>query len=116
MDLIEPRKLHFPRIISELPYHSATWRIGDALISFPSNVIPYKAKYAEKARAEYDKDLAAIVLADKPDLVVCAGYMAILENTFLDPLAKANISIINLHPALPVCATLSRFGAPSVPY
>ena len=29
--------------------------------------------------------------------------MAILGNPFLDPLAKANVSIINLHPALPVC-------------
>ena len=51
---------------------------------------------------EYDKDLAAIVLADKPDLVVCAGWMSILAETFLNPLAQAQVPIINLHPALPV--------------
>ena len=51
---------------------------------------------------EYDKDLAAIVLADKPDLVVCAGWMSILAETFLNPLAQARVPIINLHPALPV--------------
>lgn len=70
--------------------------------SFRSNLIPYREKYADHARAEYDKDLAAIVLADKPDLVVCAGWMSILADTFLDPLTEANVPIINLHPALPV--------------
>lgn len=65
------------------------------------NLIPYREKSAENARTEYDKDLAAIVLADKPDLVVCAGWMSILADTFLDPLAEAHVPIINLHPALP---------------
>ena len=51
---------------------------------------------------EYDKDLTAIVLADKPDLVVCAGWMSILAETFLNPLAQAHVPVINLHPALPV--------------
>lgn len=65
------------------------------------NLIPYREKYGDNARREYDKDLAAIVLADKPDLVVAAGWMSILAETFLDPLAEANVPIINLHPALP---------------
>ncbi|KAF6225607.1 hypothetical protein HO133_009607 [Letharia lupina] len=65
------------------------------------NLIPYRENFAENARTEYDKDLAAIVLADKPDLVVCAGWMSILADTFLDPLAEAHVPIINLHPALP---------------
>ncbi|CAD6579390.1 MAG: hypothetical protein ASARMPRED_009117 [Alectoria sarmentosa] len=65
------------------------------------NLIPYREKYADNARTEYDKDLAAMVLADKPDMVVCAGWMSILADTFLDPLAEANVPIINLHPALP---------------
>ena len=67
-----------------------------------SNLIPYRESHGDSARTEYDKDLAAIVLADNPDLVVCAGWMSILANTFLDPLAEAHVSIINLHPALPV--------------
>ncbi|KAL9077371.1 MAG: hypothetical protein Q9161_000216 [Pseudevernia consocians] len=61
----------------------------------------YQEQYADNARTEYDKDLAAIVLADQPSLVVCAGWMSILADTFLDPLAEANVPIINLHPALP---------------
>lgn len=65
-------------------------------------MIPYRERFADNARTEYDKDLAAIVLADKPDLVVCAGWMSILATTFLEPLSQAKVSIINLHPALPV--------------
>lgn len=37
----------------------------------------------------------------KPNLIVCAGWMLILSPTILNPLSKANITIINLHPALP---------------
>ncbi len=72
------------------------------LIYRQSPLKPYREKTADNARTEYDRDLAAIVLADKPDLVVCAGWMSILADTFLDPLTKANVPIINLHPALPV--------------
>lgn len=68
-------------------------------------MIPYREKYGDNARTEFDKDLAAIVLADKPDLVVCAGWMSILADTFLGPLAEAHVPIINLHPALPVGST-----------
>lgn len=128
MDWFERRKLQYRRIISQLPHqqHPPTWRIRGTLILFQSNRKGYDKRYGEKARTEYDKDLAALVLADKPDLsknllhlfthlqdvdflpVVCAGWMAILGNTFLDPLAKANVSIINLHPALPVrCPPIS---------
>lgn len=37
----------------------------------------------------------------KPDLIVCAGWMLILSPTVLQPLEAAEITIINLHPALP---------------
>ncbi|EGW33453.1 phosphoribosylglycinamide formyltransferase [Spathaspora passalidarum NRRL Y-27907] len=37
----------------------------------------------------------------KPNLIVCAGWMLILSPIVLEPLAKAGITIINLHPALP---------------
>ncbi|CAK9440581.1 uncharacterized protein LODBEIA_P46280 [Lodderomyces beijingensis] len=37
----------------------------------------------------------------KPDLIVCAGWMLILSPSVLQPLEKADITIINLHPALP---------------
>ncbi|KAL1302238.1 hypothetical protein AAFC00_002662 [Neodothiora populina] len=73
------------------------------------NLVKYKKQYPdtnvpptfEMARSEYDKDLAAMVLADKPDIVVCAGWMHILMPTFLDPLSQAGVPVINLHPALP---------------
>lgn len=67
-------------------------------------------------RKKFNKDLANLILFGsvdgedsdelpknhtKPDLIVCAGWMLILSNEFLSPLEDANISIINLHPALP---------------
>lgn len=58
-------------------------------------------KYSPAARESYDADLAAKVLEGRPTLVVCAGWMHILSNTFLEPLGQAGIPIINLHPALP---------------
>lgn len=102
MVLIERRKLQYLRITSDFPHPPPNGHATGILIFFQSNLIPYREKSAENARTEYDKDLAAIVLADKPDLVVCAGWMSILADTFLDPLAEAHVPIINLHPALPV--------------
>jgi len=66
----------------------------------------YKKKHAgniEKAREDYDVDLAKIIAENKPkpDLVVCAGWMHILSPSFIDALKAADIPIINLHPALP---------------
>lgn len=66
----------------------------------------YKKKYPDniqKAREEYDIDLAKIISSHdpKPDLVVCAGWMHILSPKFIDDLKSAHIPIINLHPALP---------------
>ena len=71
--------------------------------------MPYKKSHPDDAdgiaaaRASYDADLAALILSHdpKPSLVVCAGWMHILTPSFLDPLAAANVKVINLHPALP---------------
>jgi len=52
-------------------------------------------------REKYDADLADLVLADSPDLVVCAGWLHILAPSFVDPLSAKNLPVINLHPALP---------------
>lgn len=41
------------------------------------NLLNYKNRYPDnvsQARAEYDKDLAGILLEDHPHLVVCAGW------------------------------------------
>lgn len=57
-----------------------------------------KEKRAE-ARVQFEKDLAELVLSDKPDLVVCAGWLLILGPEFLS--CAKSVPIINLHPALP---------------
>ncbi|KAI5805383.1 formyl transferase-domain-containing protein [Peziza echinospora] len=69
------------------------------------NLVPYKKRHAPDqislARQEYDAELARLIIEQKPDLVVCAGWMHILSPAFLVPLEQNNIIIINLHPALP---------------
>lgn len=72
-----------------------------------------KEKKAERAaqREQFNRDLANLLIYGnisgekqeytKPDLIVCAGWMLILSPTVLEPLEKAGIIIINLHPALP---------------
>lgn len=54
------------------------------------------------ARQKFNADLGNYIVAQKDTaLVVCAGWMLILSPKFLEPVEKAQISIINLHPALP---------------
>lgn len=68
------------------------------------NLIPYKKRHPEsieEARRAYDADLAQLILQQKPDMVVCAGWMHIFSPPALDPLEVAGVDIINLHPALP---------------
>ncbi|KAK4499923.1 hypothetical protein PRZ48_008109 [Zasmidium cellare] len=71
-------------------------------------ILPYKKKFPDdtekpqfsEARKAYDADLAKLVLAEKPDIVVCAGFMRIVTPSFLEPLHEQKIPIINLHPSL----------------
>ncbi|MCJ1366560.1 hypothetical protein MMC16_005689 [Acarospora aff. strigata] len=71
------------------------------------NLVQYKKEYprtdegVQAARKAYDAELVNLVLADKPHLVVCAGWMHILADDFLEPLKEAIVPVINLHPALP---------------
>ncbi|KAI1490169.1 phosphoribosylglycinamide formyltransferase [Biscogniauxia mediterranea] len=60
-------------------------------------------KVAE-GRRRYDAALAARILAadkEKPELIVLAGWMHVFSTAFLEPLEKAGVQIINIHPALP---------------
>lgn len=57
-------------------------------------------------RARYDAALADRIIkgeggSGKPDLIVLAGFMHVLSASFLEPLEKEGIRVINLHPALP---------------
>ncbi|KAF9918102.1 hypothetical protein BX616_010199 [Lobosporangium transversale] len=66
----------------------------------PTKVLALKPyTTAGKTRAEYDTDLAQLIIAAKPDLIILAGFMHILSPVFLDQFPST--PIINLHPALP---------------
>ena len=77
------------------------------------NLLRYKKEHPDedlgKARENYDAALASILLAQKPHLVVCAGWMHILAPTFLDPLASAAVPIINLHPVIVPLLSFSSY-------
>jgi formyltetrahydrofolate-dependent phosphoribosylglycinamide formyltransferase len=55
-------------------------------------------KRKAQERREYDKALAEIVAALKPDWIVLAGWMRVLSTDFL---ARFPHHVVNLHPALP---------------
>ncbi|KAG5982462.1 hypothetical protein E4U55_001865 [Claviceps digitariae] len=57
-----------------------------------------------EARRRYDAALAAKILAperEAPELIILAGWMYVFSTAFLEPLEKAGVRIINIHPALP---------------
>ena len=66
---------------------------------YPSN--DPAVRHSKVAREAYDRDLADIVIKEKPKLVVCAGWMLVFSEAFLNPVSDVGIKVINLHPALP---------------
>jgi phosphoribosylglycinamide formyltransferase-1 len=52
---------------------------------------------AGRERAERDEELAGVVEAARPDLVVLAGWMSILSGVFLDRFPDR---VVNLHPSM----------------
>ncbi|CAD6581506.1 MAG: hypothetical protein ASARMPREDX12_000490 [Alectoria sarmentosa] len=67
--------------------------------TFYHNLVDYKKRYPDsidQARSEYDRDLAIKLLEDKPDIIVCAGFLHILAPTFLHLMAAASVPVINL--------------------
>lgn len=99
----------FTRVISDRASAYGLQRATAAGIPTSTlGILPYKKRFPDssgtpafqQAREAYDADLAEMVLQDKPDLIVCAGFMRILTEKFLEPLEKAGVRIINLHPAL----------------
>ena len=67
---------------------------GIERLIFP--LAPYRE--TRRSREEYDADLAEIIAAYDPQLVVLAGWMHILSPAFLDRFPGR---VLNLHPALP---------------
>ena len=60
---------------------------------------PYLKGAPGRTRATYDAEVAQIVLAARPDIVVLAGWMHVFGDGFLDAIGA--LPVINLHPALP---------------
>jgi folate-dependent phosphoribosylglycinamide formyltransferase PurN len=61
-----------------------------------------RQKEAE-GRQKYDAALAAKILSidkQRPELIVHAGWMHIFSNAFLEPIERAGVRVINIHPAL----------------
>ncbi|KLO84131.1 glycinamide ribonucleotide transformylase [Fusarium fujikuroi] len=56
-----------------------------------------------EGRRKYDAALAKKILSadEKPELIVLAGWMHVFSTAFLDPIQRAGLNVINLHPALP---------------
>ena len=67
---------------------------------FP-NPDPASKAATSAAREAFDEDVASLILAEHPDIVVMAGWMHIVSPKFLKPLDDAGVVVINLHPALP---------------
>ena len=97
-----PRPIQIVRVISNRKTAFGLTRAEKSGIPTAyHNLLAYKKKHendVQKAREEYDAELARLVLADSPDLVVCAGFMHILSPRFLEPVAASCVPIINLHP------------------
>lgn len=65
----------------------------------PTLYFPLKSYLeAGHSREAYDADLAKMILAYQPDLIVLAGWMHVLSPAFLDCFPGC---VLNLHPALP---------------
>ncbi|PVV05447.1 hypothetical protein BB560_000040 [Smittium megazygosporum] len=67
--------------------------------SIPTSVLSLKT-YKDKhlTREDFNKDLSALVSDQKPDLVVLAGWMLILSESFVNQFRG---KLINLHPSMP---------------
>lgn len=100
----------FVRVISDRKNAYGLTRASNANIPTTIHgILPYKKSHPDPpngdpqqspARAAYDADLSELVLADNPDMVVCAGFMRIVTPSFLLPLQERKVPIINLHPSL----------------
>ncbi|KAI6108279.1 formyl transferase [Pisolithus sp. B1] len=78
---------------------------GLARATTASPPIPMAYLACQSRRGDYDLELARIVLWAKPDLVVLAGWMDIVSESFLEVLRESSLrrsySQINIHLALP---------------
>lgn len=78
------------------------------------NLVRYKKQHpstpegVQAAREEYDVDLAKLIIAEKPEIVVCAGWMHILSSLFVQRMEEAKVPVIS-ECTLPLCHTRPNF-------
>ena len=75
-----------------------------ATFNVPVTVLPSKGTLNNpKLRQAYEASLLRHLLSypfGPPDVVVLAGWMMVLSDVFLEPLAAKGVMVINIHPAL----------------
>lgn len=74
---------------------TGTMRIAFEHANIPSKTLVFNAN--DQTREQYDNELVKVVQSYNPDIVVLAGWMRILTNSFIESFP----CILNLHPALP---------------
>ena len=102
------------RVISNRKAAYGLVRAANANPPIPTGYLalqPYLKANPGKTRRDYDEEVGKMVLKEKPDLVVLAGWMHVLGEGFLDLMTVVDegdsqkktrtIPVINLHPALP---------------
>ena len=62
-----------------------------------------------KKRSEYERQLIEEIEKNPPDTIILAGWMIVLDDTFLYRMQELEIPVINLHPAI-----LTRDNRPTV--
>ncbi len=82
-------------VISDRPDAPVLRRAARAAI--PAVALPLQDRHDPGLREAYDGQLADVVAAFRPDLVVLAGWMLVLTPAFLDRFPGR---VVNVHPAL----------------
>src|SRR5689334_14871070 len=82
-------------VVSNRPAAGALARAAAAGV--PAVSLPLACRRDTATRQAYDRQLADVVAAFAPDLVVLAGWLLILSPAFLD---RFSGRIVNVHPAL----------------
>ncbi|THH02870.1 hypothetical protein EW026_g72 [Hermanssonia centrifuga] len=118
IDALNTPALPQTRIVLVLSNRKAAYGLTRAQQANPSiptaylGLQPYLKANPDRTRYDYDVEVAKIVVKEKPDLIVLAGWMHIMSEGFLDVVCgekpfdgeekvQKSIPVINLHPALP---------------
>lgn len=86
-------------VVSSNPYAFGLRRAMEA--ELPIFSISSKGKLNNPLkRAEYEEKLLDVLYSNLPDVLVLAGFMNILGDSFLETMQDLEIPVVNLHPAL----------------